>query len=122
MAVVRNKTPDTLTLFRADAPPVDPGGEVTVSDKNFVDRAWPTSTWEVVTPPKLDGYVDASDEDAHLWVAAVPDDEAFDPSDHGVPEVVAHLEQAEDGERARVIAAESAGKARKTILEWSDNS
>lgn len=71
MAVVKNKTPDTLTLFRADAPPVDPGGEVTVRDELFAGRAWPTSTWELVTPPG-DGYVDASDDDAHLYLPATP--------------------------------------------------
>ena len=66
MAVVKNKTGDVLTLFRADAPPVDPGGEVTVRDEVFVERAWPTSTWEVVTPPE--GYADESTEDAYLYV------------------------------------------------------
>lgn len=69
MAVVRNKTGDTLALFSPDAPPVDPGGEVTISDERFVDRAWPTSTWEVVEPPG-DGYEDASSEDAHLFLPA----------------------------------------------------
>jgi hypothetical protein len=68
VAVVKNKTPDTLSLFRADAPPVDPGGEVTVRDEVFVERAWPTSTWDLVSAPE--GYEDASDEDAHLFLPA----------------------------------------------------
>jgi hypothetical protein len=68
VAVVKNKTPDTLTLFRADAPPVDPGGEVTVRDEVFAGRAWPTSTWDVVTPPE--GYDDASDDEAYLFLPA----------------------------------------------------
>jgi hypothetical protein len=68
VAVVKNKTPDTLTLFRADAPPVDPGGEVTVRDEVFAGRAWPTETWELVTPPE--GYDDASTDDAHLFLPA----------------------------------------------------
>jgi len=69
VAVVRNKTGDTLALFSSDAPPIDPGGEVTLRDEVFVELAWPKSTWEVVTPPG-DGYVDASTEDAHLFVPA----------------------------------------------------
>lgn len=116
MAVVRNKTGDTLALFSPDAPPVDPGGEVTISDERFVERAWPTSTWEVVTAPE--GYVDASTDDAHLWVEAQPDE--YDPGAHNVEEVVEHLTNADDGERTRVIALEAAGKARKTIVEWSE--
>jgi len=68
VAVVRNKTPDVLTLFRADAPPIDPGGEVTVRDEVFVERAWPTSTWELVTPPE--GYDDASTDEAYLFLPA----------------------------------------------------
>ena len=69
MATVRNKTGDTLHLFSSDAPPIDPGGEVTVSDENFAGRAWPKETWELVTPPG-DGYVDASIEDAYLFLSA----------------------------------------------------
>jgi hypothetical protein len=48
VAVVKNKTPDTLTLFAG--------------------RAWPTSTWDVVTPPE--GYDDASDDEAYLFLPA----------------------------------------------------
>ena len=66
MAVVKNRTADTLALFSPDAPPVDPGGEVTVSDERFAERAWPKETWDLVTPPE--GYVDESTEDAHLFV------------------------------------------------------
>ena len=69
MAVVKNKTNDVLALFRSDAPPIDPGGEVTVRDENFVDRAWPKETWELVEAPG-DGYVDESTDDAHLFVPA----------------------------------------------------
>lgn len=41
----------------------------------------------------------------------------FDPSEATVAEVQEYLEGADDEERARVIAAEEAGKARKTVLE-----
>ena len=67
MAVVRNITPDALSLFSPDSPAAQPGDDVTVSDEHFVDRAWPKSTWELVEPPTLDGYVEASTEDAYLW-------------------------------------------------------
>lgn len=67
MAKVKNITGDVLSLFRADAPPVQPGDEVTVRDENFVGRAWPTSTWVLVEPPVLDGCVDQSTDDAILW-------------------------------------------------------
>lgn len=43
----------------------------------------------------------------------------FDPSEHDVDEVVAHLEQSDDDERERVLLAESEGKDRKTIRDWS---
>jgi len=77
VAVIRNITPDRLTLFRTDAPPVDAGDEVTISDANFVGRAWPTSTWEVVEPPAAP-YIDQSTDEAHLW--AEPDPEASAPA------------------------------------------
>ncbi|UUW87401.1 hypothetical protein [Pimelobacter simplex] len=74
MARIRNITRDTLSLFRSDAPPIDAGDEVTVRDENFVDRAWPKSTWDLVEPPELDGYVDQSSDDAWLYAElAEPD-------------------------------------------------
>lgn len=39
----------------------------------------------------------------------------FDPSDHTVDEVEAYLATADDAERERVLAAEKAGKARKSL-------
>jgi hypothetical protein len=66
VAVVKNKTNDVLSLFRADAPPVDAGGEVTVSDETFAERAWPTSTWDLIEKPK--GYQDKSTDEAYLYV------------------------------------------------------
>ena len=81
MAVIRNITGDTRSLFHADAPPIHGAGcedcgypcnEVTVRDERFVERAWPTSTWELVEPPELDGYADASTDDAIVWAPALP--------------------------------------------------
>jgi len=68
VAIVKNITDDTLSLFTTDAPPCAAGDTVFVSDAKFVDRAWPKSTWEVVEPPTLDGYSEQSLPDAYLWV------------------------------------------------------
>lgn len=40
----------------------------------------------------------------------------FDPSEHTVAEVLAHLADADDAEHARVLAAEQDGQARKGII------
>lgn len=115
MARLRNITADTLTLFRADAPPVYAGDEITVRDEVFVDRAWPKSTWDLIDPPTLEGFEQVECDDAYIWQAVtVP---AFDPSEHNVDDVLAYLATADDAERARVIEAEAAGKARKSITE-----
>lgn len=44
----------------------------------------------------------------------------FDPSAHKVDEVIAYIESADDAEKARVLDAEKAGKARKTIMALAD--
>lgn len=80
MAVVRNNTPDVLALFRPDALPVQPGGEVTVADENFAGRAWPKSTWSLVKKPGK-GFVDASPEDAYLYLPADAEEHAADSTD-----------------------------------------
>jgi len=65
------------------------------------------------------GYgVEELDEPEEAEAEQEPDgDEPFDPSEHDVPEVLAHLAKADEDEQARVIAAETAGKARSTILK-----
>lgn len=80
MAAVRNITNDVLALFRPDAPPVQPGDEITVSDERFADRAWPKSTWALTKKPGK-GYTDASTEDAHLFLSADAETPAGDPAD-----------------------------------------
>ncbi|MFD8596974.1 hypothetical protein ACFV1L_18430 [Kitasatospora sp. NPDC059646] len=45
------------------------------------------------------------------------DDTPFDPDAHTVEDVLAHLLAADGDERARVLAAEAEGKARKGVLE-----
>lgn len=89
MAKVKNITKDVLSLFRADAPPIQPGDEVTVRDENFVDRAWPTSTWEVVEPPDPSAYHDLSSDEAALFSANLPDlpEDAYPEDATPLPEV-----------------------------------
>lgn len=55
---------------------------------------------------------EASSDHPDALVAVEP----FDPSEHTVAEVQDHLDAADDDERERVLAAEAAGKARKSIL------
>lgn len=50
-------------------------------------------------------------------VKAEAPSEEFDPADHSVAEVRAHLDSADDEERARVLEAEKAGKGRKSLVE-----
>ena len=45
--------------------------------------------------------------------------ELYDPTSGTVEEVTAYLAKADDAERKRVIAAEKAGQARATIVEWT---
>jgi hypothetical protein len=42
--------------------------------------------------------------------------EPFDPGEHKAPEVLAYLKDADEEERARVLAAEAEGQKRKGIL------
>lgn len=44
------------------------------------------------------------------------DGKAFDPGEHKAPDVIAYLKDADDEERARVLAAEADGQKRKGIL------
>lgn len=45
-----------------------------------------------------------------------PDGKPFDPGEHKAPEVIAYLKDADETERARVLAAEADGQKRKGIL------
>jgi hypothetical protein len=67
VAEVKNITKDELSLFRADAPPVQPGDTVTVKDENFVGRAWPKSTWALVKKPGKPYVEDTSVSDAYVF-------------------------------------------------------
>lgn len=42
--------------------------------------------------------------------------EEFDPAEHKAAEVVAELEDASEGEKQQIVAAEVAGKKRKSVL------
>jgi len=66
VAVVRNITPDDLSLFSVEGSQVAAGKEATVPDEQFVNRAWPKSTWALVRKPS--GYIDASTDDAFVFI------------------------------------------------------
>lgn len=52
--------------------------------------------------------------------AAPTGDESFDPSEHNQDEVIAHLDDADEDERARVLAAEAKRESgtRQKIAKW----
>lgn len=89
--------------FRGDQPHyipvagrvVEPDELVELPDAVVQDSAWAESLWEVLGSGR----------------------KAFDPAEHTVAEVNAHLEKADADERARVLAAERDGQARKGILD-----
>lgn len=68
MAVVRNITPDDLALV--DGRVVPAGEEVEVSNDDFAERAWPTSTWELVTKPGKGYHRDSDVADAIVYHSA----------------------------------------------------
>ncbi|MFJ8883610.1 hypothetical protein ACIRJR_09370 [Streptomyces sp. NPDC102402] len=45
------------------------------------------------------------------------DPDAFDPAEHTVLQVIAHLAEADEAETARVLDAEATGEQRKGLLE-----
>lgn len=67
MAVVRNITPDDLVVGDRSAPA---GEEVEIPNEELAGRAWPTSTWELVTKPGKGYHRDSSVEDAIVYHSA----------------------------------------------------
>jgi hypothetical protein len=93
MATLRNISADTLDV-RAFGQTVEPDGLLEVSDALWAQHEWPETVWAEVQVPRR----------------------VFDPSEHTVAQVLAHLDKADDDERDRVLAAERAGKARAGVL------
>lgn len=81
---------------------------------------WQEHGWHAGAHPDTDPDNDYTYPPPVLPDPDAPEPEApFDPAAHNVDDVVAHLETADDNERARVLEAEVAGKARKTVTEWT---
>lgn len=95
---------DLEVYTAADRPavPTEPGTSTNVDEVHNVGQA-ATATSE-----------SAADKDAEDKV------EAFDPSKATVDEVKDYLDGADATERERVLAAEEAGKGRKTILDLAE--
>lgn len=83
------------------------GGVADVPDNDF----WRTKGWE---PVDLD--TPTTDQLRDQGLIGGPE---FDPAEHNVDDVVAHLASAGPGERDRVLAAERTGKARAGVLNSS---
>ncbi|MEU9002574.1 hypothetical protein, partial [Streptomyces sp. NPDC048551] len=60
---------------------------------------------------------DTPAEQAEPLTPDAPSVAVFDPGAHTVADVLAHLAEADEDERARVLSAEAAGDARATILK-----
>jgi hypothetical protein len=83
------------------------------------DRRGPATVPDGEKPGADSSHVDAATNPnltATTTAPVAPAGGEFDPSSRSVEEVIAHLEQADDAERQRVLDAERAGKARKGIL------
>jgi hypothetical protein len=93
-----NETQQPVTFYTPE------GGEYTTSDPVEITRL------------KSGRSHFLSRREAEDPVAAAADaDTTFHPGDHGIPEVLAHLEE-NPVDAERVLAEERAGKARKGIL------
>lgn len=74
---------------------VQPDELIELPDAVVQEYDWPESSWDVVNTGR----------------------KVFDPSTKTAAEVNAHLAKADPDERARVLAAERDGQARKTVLD-----
>lgn len=83
-----------------------------VPDNDYYrDKGWEKVSDDTPT------YVEAAiNEEADAYRARVE----FDPAAHTVGEVAAHIADAPEAEVARVVEAEKAGKARKTVIETAE--
>jgi hypothetical protein len=63
------------------------------------------------------GYTVTNEAPAAPAPESPPPTDGFDPGEHNVVDVLAYLADADEDERARVLAAEAAGDARATILK-----
>jgi trigger factor len=76
----------------------------------------PASVAEQITNPKAWTDAPSAPHQAEEPASAPPvADGVFEPGDHSVAEVKAHLDAADDAEKERVLEAERAGKARTTL-------
>lgn len=100
MATLRNVADEPLELRCSGVSYgiVQPDELVDVPDKVYLDHVWPDAVWSEVEAPER------------------PEPEPFNPADRTVGEVLAHLAEADDEERDRVLDLEREGKARKGVL------
>ena len=78
-----------------------------------------TGTEELPATPETPGDDNVPNPDADADADAEAEADLFDPTKATVDEVTAYLDEADAEERERVLAAEAAGKNRKTIAEYT---
>lgn len=103
--LVDDKHPILKTHKHLFAEPEAATGQATVRQLRPVEEATSIpGEQRTLTPPEQTARQEGSG------------DKPFDPSDHNGPDVIEYLKGADETERERVIAAESTGKKRTTVL------
>ncbi|MFD7709475.1 hypothetical protein [Streptomyces sp. NPDC059786] len=118
---------ESFTIWRDGAPVAFTAGQL-VDDKHPILKshkhlfAEPQATAGHAPPAQLKPVEEATaspGENRTLTPPAAPADSSqtpFDPGEHTAPDVIEYLKGADEEERARVLAAEAAGRGRKGIL------
>ncbi|CBG71873.1 hypothetical protein SCAB_48221 [Streptomyces scabiei 87.22] len=121
---------ESFTIWRDGAPVAFAVGQL-VDDKHPILKthkhlfAEPTASTGQATAAALRPAEQATSEPGEKRTLTPPEQTArqaedgpkpFDPGEHKAPEVLAYLRDADEEERARVLAAEAAGQKRKGIL------
>lgn len=101
-------------LARAEAAGLDTGSVLTSTSGYLVPSAILEAEFDPT--PTDEKSEDGSGENPKTEKLEEANTEAFNPSDHNVDVVLAHLADADEAERNRVLAAEQADKKRSTIL------
>jgi hypothetical protein len=121
---------ESFTIWRDGAPVAFVAGQL-VDDKNPILKthkhlfAEPEASPGQLTATTMKPVEQTTSEPGERRTLTPPEQTArqtadgskpFDPGEHKAPEVLAYLKDADDEERARVLAAEAEGQKRKGIL------
>lgn len=110
---------ESFTIWRDGAPVAFVAGQL-VDDKHPILKTHGHLFAEPETTAHRPGVLRATEQatadPGEKRSLASPAGGEFDPGEHTAPEVIEYLKGASQEERARVLAAEQAGKARATVL------